>query len=188
MLGPVNWVNFILLRVTEDLCEHAILNKGQTWEENNKREWKPLNWFLLNKVSAQPLSRLQSIDLCYCLRKHVRFCEPGIVTFSRRHFLFLCSLNWNWWGSRQLKMLKTWFSLIWSQFQFLVIIDYFFGKTHIESMLYALTQQEQELLSNRYGTRPRNTCTIRQRVFNYPISPHVVHKSVELSGVGSLTH
>ena len=36
--------------------------------------------------------------------------------------------------------------------------------------------------------KPRNTCTIRQRVFNYPIAPHVVHKSVEFSGVGSLTH
>ena len=33
---------------------------------------------------------------------------------------------------------------------------------------------------------PRNTCTIWQRVYNYPI--YVVHKSVEFSGVGSLTH
>ena len=33
----------------------------------------------------------------------------------------------NWWGSRQLRML-TLFSLIWSLFQFLVIIDYFLGK------------------------------------------------------------
>ena len=52
----------------------------------------------------------------------------------------------------------TWFSLIWSQFQFLVVrpIDYFLGKKHIESimcMLYALTQPKRELRSNRYGTR-----------------------------------
>ena len=60
-------------------------------------------------------------------------------------------LGENWWVSRQFKKL-TWFSLIWSQFQFLVIIDYFLGKKHKGSMLYALTQLERELLSNRYGT------------------------------------
>ena len=40
----------------------------------------------------------------------------------------------NWWGSHQLRML-TLFSVIWSLFQFVVIIDYFFGKTHIESTM-----------------------------------------------------
>ena len=74
----------------------------------------------------------------YSLAKHARFCEPGVVTFSRRHLLFVCrgtcrrQLGKNLWGSRQLKML-TWFSLIWSLFQFLVIIDYFLGKKHRES-------------------------------------------------------
>ena len=70
----------------------------------------------------------------------------------------------NWWGSRQLQLL-TWFSLIWSQFQFLVITDYFGDKKHIESMLYALTQPERELLSNRYSNhathaRSDNECSI----------------------------
>ena len=37
--------------------------------------------------------------------------------------------------------------------QFLVIINYFLGKKDKESKLYALTQPERELLSNRYGTR-----------------------------------
>ena len=61
----------------------------------------------------------------------------------------------NWWGSRQFRKL-TWFSLIWSQFQFLVIIDYFWVKNIKSIMLYhvyALIQPEQEMLSNRYGTR-----------------------------------
>ena len=77
----------------------------------------------------------------YSLSKHARFCEPGVVTFSRRHLLFVCrrtsrrQLGENWWGSRQLRML-TWFSLIWSLCQFfLVIIDYFLGKKHIESIM-----------------------------------------------------
>ena len=40
----------------------------------------------------------------------------------------------DWWGSRQLRML-TWFSVVWSLFQFLIIIDYFLGKKHIESTM-----------------------------------------------------
>ena len=72
----------------------------------------------------------------------------------------------------------TWFSVFWSQFQFIVIIDYFLGKMH--RVFALLTQPERELLSNRYLLEPRNTCTIRQQVFNHPISPHVVHKSVEV--------
>ena len=36
------------------------------------------------------------------------------------------------------------------------------------------------------GVEPRNTCTIKQRVYSYPIAPYVIHKSVEFSGVGSL--
>ena len=41
----------------------------------------------------------------YSLTKHVRFCEPGVVTFSRCHLLFDCrrttrrQLGENWWGS-----------------------------------------------------------------------------------------
>ena len=109
--------------------------------------------------------------LCYSLAKHARFYEPGIVTFPRRHFWFVClrtswrQLGKNWWGSRQLRML-TWFSLIWNQLQFLVIIDYLLDKKHRESMLYALTQPEQELLSNRYGSRT-----------NYLIAHYVVQVS-----------
>ena len=78
----------------------------------------------------------------YGLTKHARFCEPGVVTFSRRHLLFVCRrtsrklLEENWWGSRQLRML-TWFSDIWILFQFLVIIDCFLGKKHIESTMLA---------------------------------------------------
>ena len=49
--------------------------------------------------------------LCYSLAKHARFCEPGIMAFSRRHFniLFfgLVQDKWgNWWGSRQLENLN----------------------------------------------------------------------------------
>ena len=40
----------------------------------------------------------------------------------------------NWRGSRQLRML-TLFCVIWSLFQFLFIIDYFWGKKHIESTM-----------------------------------------------------
>ena len=79
----------------------------------------------------------------YSLTEHARFCEPGVVTFSRRHLLFVCrrttrrQLGKNWWGFRQLRML-TLFSVIWSLFQFLVIIDYFLGKKHIESTSSAI--------------------------------------------------
>ena len=34
---------------------------------------------------------------------------------------------------------------------------------------------------------PRNTCMIKQRLYNYPIAPYVAHKSVDFNGVGSLT-
>ena len=58
-------------------------------------------------------------------------------------------------------------------------------------MLYALTQPEGELLSNRYDTihEPRNTYMYDQTT-SAELShiPHVVQKSVEFSGVGSLTH
>ena len=48
-------------------------------------------------------------------------------------------------------------------------------------MIYASTQPEGELLSNRYGTRTTQRIHVRS-------APHVVQKSVEFSGVGSLTH
>ena len=53
-------------------------------------------------------------------------------------------------------------------------------------MLYALTQPEREFLSNQYGTR--TTQHMYDQVFNFPIALHVVHKSVEFSGVVSFTH
>ena len=122
------------------------------------------------------------------------FASQGLWSFPDAifNFLFPELVENNWGktggGSRQLKMM-TWFSLIWSQFQFLVIIYNFFGGgKNKESMLYAMTQPERELLVPDTVLEPRNTCTIRQRVFNCPIAPHVVHKSVEFSGVGSLTH
>ena len=124
--------------------------------------------------------------ICYSLAKHARFCEPGIRglwPFPDDIFNFfvgdLVENNWgkNGLGSCQLRIL-TWFSLIWSQFQFLVTIDYFLGKKHIGSMLYASTQPERELLT--CTIRPR--ILIRQRVLNYPIALHVVQKSVEFSG------
>ena len=49
------------------------------------------------------------------------------------------TIEGNWQGSCQLRML-TWFSLIWSQFQFLVTIDYFWVKN---IMLYASTQPKE---------------------------------------------
>ena len=58
-----------------------------------------------------------------------------------------------------------------------------------ESMLYALTQPEQELLSNRYGTwTTQHMHDQTTSVQYYPIANLVVHKSVEFIGVGSLTH
>ena len=92
----------------------------------------------------------------YCLTKHARFCKPGVGTFSWRHLLFVSRkssrklLGENWWGSRQLRML-TWFSVIWSLFQFLVIIDYFGGKKHIESTMFChtLARQTCEILRAR---------------------------------------
>ena len=86
------------------------------------------------------------------------FASQGLWPFPKAIFNFLF---WNWSktngeklvGFSSVRML-TWFSLIWSQFQFLVIIDYFLGKKHMKSiMLCALTQPEQVLLSNRYDTR-----------------------------------
>ena len=80
----------------------------------------------------------------------------------------------------------TLFSLIWSQIQFLVIIDYSLGKKHVESMQWPNRNENCQVTDT--VVEPRNTCTIRQRVYNYPIAPYIVHKSVEFSGVGSLTH
>ena len=76
--------------------------------------------------------------VCYSLAKHV---SQELWSFSDAIFIFLCrrirrQVGENWWGSCQLRMLS-WFSLNWSQFQFLVIVDYSLGKRHIESMLYA---------------------------------------------------
>ena len=70
-----------------------------------------------------------------------------------------------------------WFSLIWSQFQFVVITNYFLGKKQIESMLYALTQPERELLSKWYGIRTTQHMHDQTSV-ELPIASHVVHKSV----------
>ena len=108
------------------------------WQQMNlgikirKREWKPL----LISIQSE-LSSLASIIVhwppLYSLTKNARFCEPGVVTFSRRHLLFVCRrtsrklLRENWWGSRQLRML-TWFSVIWSLFQFLLLLIIFWVK------------------------------------------------------------
>ena len=42
---------------------------------------------------------------------------------------------------------------------------------------------EKKLSAPPPVVEPHNTCTIKQRVYNYPIAPYVVHKSVEFSGV-----
>ena len=103
------------------------------------------------------------------------FANQGLWPFPDDIFnFFVGELLENNWGKLagflSVDRMLTWFSLIWSQFQFLVTIDYFLGKKHIESMLYASTQPEGELLSNRYGTQTTHyMCTIR-RVLNYPIS------------------
>ena len=105
-----------------------------------KREWTPPIDFYTKWARELGLGYIVHLPPLYSLTKHARFCEPGVVTFSRCHLLFVCRrtsrklLGGNWWGSRQLRML-TWFSVIWSLFQFLVIIDYFLGKPHIESTM-----------------------------------------------------
>ena len=88
-------------------------------------------WFLY-KVSSRALSRLKSTDLRYIVSPNMRdFASQGLSPFPDAIFnLFVEELVEDNWGktgggSRQLRML-TWFSLIWSLFQFLVIIDYFF--------------------------------------------------------------
>ena len=79
--------------------------------------WSYTKWARELCLGYSPLTSL------YSLTKHTRFCEPGIVTFSRRHLLFVCrrtsrrQFGKNLWGSRQLRMLP-WFSLIWNVFQF----------------------------------------------------------------------
>ena len=75
---------------------------------------------------------------------------------------------------------------------------FFWVKTYrvYHAMLYVLTQLESIMLCsmywpnwnesywvNRYGTRTTQHMPIRQRVFNYPIAPHVVHKSVIIYGI-----
>ena len=62
------------------------------------------------------------------------------TTLLPRYEPTLCNVNtnWrqfgeNWWGCHQLRML-TLFSVIWSLFQLLIIIDYSMGKKHIQSM------------------------------------------------------
>ena len=140
-----------------------------TWKENNKREWKPpihsyTKWAHELFLGYCPLtSAIKSRQTCETLRARGWNLFPTLLCLrtSRRQ------LGENWWGSRRP---LTWFSLIWSHFQFLVIIDYFWVKKPIESiMLYALTQPERELLNNRYGTRTTQHSRIRQRVFNHPI-------------------
>ena len=67
-------------------------------------------------------------------------------------YLFVGELVENYWGqlvgSRQLRML-TWFSVIWSLFQFLVIIDYFLGKKHIESTMLCYTLAKHERFASQ---------------------------------------
>ena len=116
-----------------------ILSKNKV----TKREWKLSS--IQSKLSSLDSAKVHWPPVRYnSLTKHARFCEPGVVTFSRRHLLFVCRrtsrkiLGENWWGSRQLMML-TWFSVIWSLFQFLVISDYFLGKKHIESTMLCYT-------------------------------------------------
>ena len=91
---------------------------------------------------------IESIMLCYTLAYMRDFASQGLWSFPDDIFnFFVGEPVENNWG----KTGGVWFSLIWSQFQFLVTIDYFLGKKHIDSMLYASTQPEGELLSSRYG-------------------------------------
>ena len=82
----------------------------------------PLNLRIKSELASLALAIVHWPPL-YSFTKHARFCEPGVVTFSRRHVLFVCrrtsrkQLGENWWDSRQLRML-TLFSVIWSLFQF----------------------------------------------------------------------
>ena len=162
-----------------------------TWVENNKREWKPLIDSYTKWAHNLPLGHSPLTSAIIVSPDMWDFASQGLWPFPNT-ILSPCfgtsprQLGENWWGSRQLRML-TWFSLMWSQFQYLVIIDYFLGKKHIESMLYALTQPKREW-SNRYGTRTT------QRMHDQIMSVQLSHNSprctqvVEFSGVGLLTH
>ena len=104
-------------------------------------------WLFLGK------KHIESTMLCYGFAKHVRFCEPGVVTFPDDISNFFVgelvenNCGENWWGSRQLRML-TLFSVIWSQIQFLVI-DYSLGKN-----IYSLCSDPTGTgVANRYGSR-----------------------------------
>ena len=107
------------------------------------------------------------------------FASHGLWPFPDDIFNFfvgeLLKNNWGKTGGVLVsKRMLTWFSLIWSQFQFLVTIDYFLGKKHIESMLYASTQPEGELLSDRYGTRTSQHIHVRSdnECWNIPYPLH----------------
>ena len=81
---------------------------------------------------------IESTMLCCSLAKHARFCEPGVVTFSRRHIYFLCRRT----TRRQWEKLLGFSSVknidfTQSNLKSDSIFSYywlFFGKKHIESM------------------------------------------------------
>ena len=50
-----------------------------SWEEN-------LRLILTQSERTSFFSAIVHWPQLYSLAKHVRFCEPGVVTFSRRHF------------------------------------------------------------------------------------------------------
>ena len=64
-----------------------------------KREWKLLMMSLQSELSSLASAIVHWPPLC-SLTKHARFCKPGVVTFSRRHLLFVCrrSSQKNYWG------------------------------------------------------------------------------------------
>ena len=117
----------------------------------------------------------------YSLTKTCGFCEPGVVTFSRRHLLFVCrrttrrQLGKDWRGSRQLRML-TWFSVIWSLFQYLVIIDNFLVKKHIESTMLCYS------LAKHARFASQGLWTFPDDIFNFSVGELVEDNWGKLTG------
>ena len=103
---------------------------------SNNRENGNLRFIPIQSERRSFFSAIVHWPLIYSLAKYARFCEPGVVTFFWRHFLFLClranrrQLREKLVGFSSVKDL-IWFSLIWSQFQFLADIDYFLVKKNI---------------------------------------------------------
>ena len=136
--------------------KHRITTSGN--KNKNKQTKEGIETSLISIQSE--LSSLDSAIIVhwpplYSLTKHARFSEPGVVTVSRRHLLFVCRrTNRKLLGGKlvafsSVKDVDLTCSVIWSLFQFLVIIDYFWVKTYrvYHALLYS--RQSCEILRAR---------------------------------------